>query len=87
MLSQANLASAVRLDDLPERVRAADQPEGAWLEFAPAQVQGDRLTLALQVRATPPQGDRPLPLSAVTVEFERGPDGWTPCGPPAAMAT
>ena len=87
VLSQANLASAVRLDDLPEPVRAADQPQGAWLEFAPVQQRGDHLTLALQVRATPPRGDRPLPLSAVTVEFERGPDGWIPSSPPAAMAT
>jgi hypothetical protein len=88
VLSNANLAAGVRLDDLPAAVRAAAPGStSAWLQFAPAEIHGDDLTLALQVRSAPPGGGRELPLSTLTLQFHRGANGWTLAAPPAAAAS
>lgn len=88
VLSNANLAAGVRLDDLPTAVRsAAPGSAPAWLQFAPAEIHGDDLTLALQVRATPPGGGREMPLSSLTLQFHRDGGSWTLAAPPAAAAT
>jgi len=87
VLSHANLAAGVRLDDLPAAVRsAAPGSSPAWLEFAAAETDGDRLTLALQVRAAS-SGGRTLPLSSLTLQFRRAGDSWTLSAPPAAASS
>ncbi|MEW5684856.1 MAG: hypothetical protein AB1942_08055 [Pseudomonadota bacterium] len=87
-LSKANLAEPVDLSDLPQPVRLISAgADAAHLAFAPPSLDGEAVTLVLQVRATPPQGGAATPLSAVTLRFERAGEGWVQSGPPAALST
>jgi hypothetical protein len=88
-LSRTNLAEPVDLSGLSQPVRlvSSDASGAAHLAFAPPSVEGDEVTLALQVRASPPQGGGAMPLSAVTLRFRRTGGDWAPAGPPAALST
>ena len=94
-LSRANLAEPLDLTALPQAVRlitpgdpraAVGTPAG-HLEFTPPSIEGGQLTLGLQVRATPPGGTSSVPLSAVTLRFERRDGEWVLAAPPAALST
>jgi hypothetical protein len=89
VLSSANLAAGVRLDGLPASVRLAQPSEATrgQLEFTPARLEGDDLTLALEVRAQAPGGRGAIPLSSIALRFRRQDGGWTLAEPPAASAT
>ena len=89
VLSSANLAQPVRLDGLPVQVRLAQPGESTrgQLEFTPARLEGDELTLALEVRAPAPGGRGAIPLSSVALRFRRQGGAWTLAEPPAASAT
>ncbi|PZQ61055.1 MAG: hypothetical protein DI570_12945 [Phenylobacterium zucineum] len=87
-LSKANLAEPVDLSDLPQPVRLIPAgAEAAHLAFTPPSLDAEGVTLALQVRAAPPDGGATTPLSAVTLRFRRDGEGWAPDGPPAALST
>lgn len=91
-LSRENLAPGVNPGVLPRPVRLvapaaqAAAPEG-HLQFAPPALDGDGLTLVLQVRAAPPDGGPARPLSAVSLRYARVGGSWVPAEPPAAMST
>jgi hypothetical protein len=87
-LSKANLAEPVDVSDLPRPVRLISAgTTAAHLAFAPPSLGDDEVTLALQVRASPPQGGATAPLSAMTLRFRRDGEGWALAGPPAALST
>jgi len=95
VLSRANLAEPIDLTALPQEVRlitpgarseAVGAPAG-HLEFTPPRLEGGQLAFGLQVRATPPGGTSSVPLSAVTLRFERRDGEWVLAAPPAALST
>jgi hypothetical protein len=101
-LSPENLAPGVDVDALPGPVqltRPEDAREakdesgkpaataGGYLAFKAPVVEGDRLTLGLEVRAFPPGGDRAVPISALSLHFARQGDAWVPDAPPAALSS
>jgi hypothetical protein len=92
-LSRANLAEPLDLTALPQirltTAATADRRGAAagYLEFTPPKVEGEQLTLTLQVRAPPPGGTATIPLSAVTLRFERRGGEWVMAAPPAALST
>ena len=93
-LSRANLAEPLDPAALPQEVRLITPATGygggaaaGYLEFTPPKVEGEQLTLALQVRAPPPGGTSAMLLSAVTLRFERRGGEWVLAAPPAALST
>ena len=98
-LSPENLAPGLDLGALPRPVSLASPAEplrapapsgtasAGYLQFSPPVIDGDRLTLALEVRAAPPGGGPALPISALSLRYLRAGGGWVPAEPPAAMST
>jgi hypothetical protein len=100
-LSPENLAPGVDFGALPKPVRltapenartALEGPgkpaatAGGYLAFKPPVVEGDRLTLGLEVRAFPPGGGGPVPISALSLHYTRHGDEWILDRPPAALS-
>jgi len=101
-LSPENLAPGLDVHALPRPV-ALTAPEdareaegesgkgaataGGYLAFKVPLVEGDRLSLGLEVRAFPPGGDRSVPISALTLHFFRQDDAWRLDAPPAALSS
>ena len=98
-LSEQNLASGLDVAALPQRIqvgapadlrdgRAGQAASGAgYLQFSPARVDGDQLTMGLQVLAFPPGSAQPVPISAVTLRYRRHGGDWLPSEPPAALSS
>lgn len=101
-LSRGNLAAGVDVGPLPRPVRLTtaaevrragggqateDVASGGYLEFRPPAVEGDRLTLGLQVLAFPPGSAEAVPISALSLVYARRGNGWVLAEPPAALSS
>ena len=81
------LSDAIKLIE-PDEIRAHAQEAGPfpYLRFLPAEIDGGRIGLSLQL-LTGFDDVEPLALGAVMAHFERGPDGnWIAIEPSAALA-
>lgn len=81
------LGDAIKLIE-PDEIRAYAQEAGPfpYLRFLPAEIDGGRIGLSLQL-LTGFDDVEPLALGAVMAHFERGPDGnWIAIEPSAALA-